>query len=136
MKPHISVLAAVCILAFLGCHANHKACITAVSLNNDCHWGMESGIPFYLPKPLLIVSKNFRYIEEAKVGLTASAPIPESYDDQSKYADVNARTNFNFDGGNGSGGTTTTGVTTRRDKISALHFQPIRCANIAGENTK
>ena len=52
------------------------------------------GIPFYLPKPLLIISKNFRNIEEAKVGLTDSAPIPNYYDDQAKYADLNARTNF------------------------------------------
>ena len=59
--------------------------ITAVSLNPDpcgpeCawFWGMmhhclkekEEGIPFYLPKPLLIVAKNFRNLEEAKVGLT------------------------------------------------------------------
>ncbi len=66
MKPRLSVLAAVCILAFLGCHANHKACIPAVSLNNDCHWGMESGIPFYLPKPLLIVFQNFRFLRKRK----------------------------------------------------------------------
>src|SRR4051794_11599432 len=52
------------------------------------------GIPFYLPKPLLIVSKNFRNIEEAKVGLTDPAPIPGYFDDQAKYADLNARTNF------------------------------------------
>jgi hypothetical protein len=52
------------------------------------------GIPFYLPKPLLIVAKNFRNIEETKVGLTDSAPIPNFFDDQAKYADLNARTNF------------------------------------------
>ena len=46
------------------------------------------GIPFYLPKPLLIVSKNFRNIEETKVGLTDSAPIPNFFDDQAKYADL------------------------------------------------
>ncbi len=71
--------------------------VTAVSLNpcdgDKC--GKEAGIPFYLPKPLLIVSKNFRNIESATVGLTDTAPIPVGYDDQSKYADVNARTNFN-----------------------------------------
>jgi hypothetical protein len=55
---------------------------------------IELGIPFYLPKPLLIVAKNFRNVEEAKVGLTDSAPIPNYLDDQAKYADVNARTSW------------------------------------------
>jgi hypothetical protein len=55
---------------------------------------IELGIPFYLPKPLLIVAKNFRNVEEAKVGLTDSAPIPEYFEDQAKYADVNARTSW------------------------------------------
>ncbi|MFN0054902.1 MAG: hypothetical protein ACKV0T_22250 [Planctomycetales bacterium] len=74
-------------VALIGCH--HPE-ITAVSLSpqNACE---EPGIPFYLPKPLLIISKNFRYIEEAKVGLTDGAPIPNGFDDQSKYGDVNAR---------------------------------------------
>jgi len=63
------------------------------------------GIPFYLPKPLLIVSKNFRNIEETKVGLTDSAPIPNFFDDQAKYADLNARTNFAGLDGNAASGT-------------------------------
>lgn len=99
----------------VGCH--HPT-VTAISLNSDpcgpecgSFWGVlhhclkqkEEGIPFYLPKPLLIVAKNFRNIEETKVGLTDSAPIPNAFDDQSKYADLNARTNFNFDGSGGSG---------------------------------
>lgn len=82
-----------------------RAEVTAVSLNpNDCwaqaqgrgclHGPPEIGIPFYLPKPLLIVAKNFRNVEEAKVGLTDSAPIPNYLDDQAKYADVNARTSW------------------------------------------
>jgi hypothetical protein len=78
-----------------------QAEVTAVSLN-PCdpmaygHGGKpaELGIPFYLPKPLLIVAKNFRNIEEAKVGLTGSAPIPNYLDDQAKYGDVNARTSW------------------------------------------
>jgi hypothetical protein len=91
-----------------GCHAPS---ITAVSLAPHvcderctifkCH-GDPEGIPFYLPKPLLIVAKNFRNIEDAKVGLTDSPPIPNAFDDQSKYADLNARTNFNFDGAGGA----------------------------------
>ena len=32
------------------------------------------GIPFYLPKPLLIVAKNFRNIEETKVGRPIRPP--------------------------------------------------------------
>ncbi|HKB05410.1 MAG TPA: hypothetical protein VKD90_24510, partial [Gemmataceae bacterium] len=79
----------------------HHACtappeITAVSLNpqDGPQFGKEVGVPFYLPKPLLIISKNFRHIETPTVGLTDSAPIPGGFDDQSKYADLNARTNF------------------------------------------
>src|ERR1043166_5564764 len=75
-----------------------QAEVTAVSLNpcdvDKCGRPREAGIPFYLPKPLLIVSKNFRNIEEAKTGLTDSPPIPIGFDDQAKYADLNARTNF------------------------------------------
>src|SRR5947209_20460189 len=84
-----------------GCH--HPS-VTAVSLNPHCcdhHFAFlhdpckePEGIPFYLPKPLLIISKNVRNIEEAKVGLTDTAPIPNYFDDQAKYADLNARTNF------------------------------------------
>ncbi|MBX9585101.1 MAG: hypothetical protein K2X87_32750 [Gemmataceae bacterium] len=70
--------------------------VTAVSLNPcDGHLcGKETGVPFYLPKPLLIVSKNFRNVETMTTGLTDSPPIPGAFDDQAKYADVNARTNF------------------------------------------
>jgi hypothetical protein len=87
--------------------------VTAISMNSSdgCLYGTETGIPFYLPKPLLIVSKNFRNIEEPTTGLTDSPPIPTGYDDQAKYADINARTNFaglnspapaTSDGSNGS----------------------------------
>ncbi len=105
-KPRL-LLALGLVVGAAGC--KHPS-ITAVSLAphvcdarcgaHGCHEEPE-GIPFYLPKPLLIVSKNFRNIEDAKVGLTDSAPIPDVFDDQSKYADLNARTNFNF-GGNGT----------------------------------
>ena len=56
-----------------GCH--HPE-ITAVPLSpqNCTEWG--GGIPFYLPKPLLIIAKNFRNIEEAKVGQMGPVPIP------------------------------------------------------------
>jgi hypothetical protein len=90
--------------------------VTAVSLNPmdcDCHGKhKETGIPFYLPKPLLIVSKNFRNIEDAKTGLTDSAPIPVGFDDQSKYADLNARTNFNGLNGPAAAGLAAVGPST------------------------
>jgi hypothetical protein len=99
------------LVAAVGCH--HPS-ITAVALKPPVcepgcgpfhhHLKEPKGIPFYLPKPLLIVAKNFRNLEDAKVGLTATAPIPNGFDDQSKYADLNARTNFNFDGDGGSSG--------------------------------
>lgn len=71
--------------------------LSAVSLNpaDREKFGQDVGIPFYLPKPLLIISKNFRNIEAPTVGLTGTAPIPGAFDDQSKFADLNARTNFN-----------------------------------------
>ncbi len=77
-------------LAAVGC-CHPK--VTAVPLSA---WNRDEpeGIPYYLPKPLLIIAKNFRYVEEAKVGLTDGAPIPNSFDDQGKYADLNARTNL------------------------------------------
>ncbi|MEM7453397.1 MAG: hypothetical protein AAF456_03475 [Planctomycetota bacterium] len=65
------------------------------------------GIPYYLPKPLLVVAKNVRHIDEAKVGLTGSAPIPGSFDNQADYANLNANVSFpatppDEDGGGGT----------------------------------
>jgi hypothetical protein len=88
--------------------------VTAVALDHYCDHKFpflydpckdHEGIPFYLPKPLLIVAKNFRNIEETKVGLTDSAPIPNFFDDQAKYADLNARTNFSGLDANAASGT-------------------------------
>ena len=59
-----------------------------------------NGIPYYLPKPLLVVAKNVRHIDESKVGLTESAPIPGGFDNQAAYADVKA--NVTVPGGNSS----------------------------------
>jgi hypothetical protein len=103
MRVRLSALGFLsALLAGSGCSiGGHSAClappeISAVSLNPQdgplC--GKETGIPFYLPKPLLIISKNFRNLETPTVGLTDTAPIPGGFDDQSKYADLNARTNF------------------------------------------
>jgi len=38
------------------------------------------GIPYYLPKPYLIISKNIRYIPTPTVGLTQTVPIPSTFD--------------------------------------------------------
>lgn len=109
-------------LAFCGLAGALAGCqhpsVSAVSLNAhhcDHHFAFlydpckePEGIPFYLPKPLLIISKNFRNIEEAKVGLTDTAPIPNFFDDQAKYADLNARTNFAGLDGKGATGTPAT----------------------------
>lgn len=63
--------------------------ITAVGLSpaNRCD---PPGIPYYLPKPLLVVAKNTRHIDESKVGLTAPVPIPAGFDNQAAYADIKA----------------------------------------------
>jgi hypothetical protein len=72
--------------------------VTAVALS-PWNRGEPEGIPFYLPKPLLIVAKNFRYLEEAKVGLTDSAPIPNHFDDQAAYGDLEGNFAFSASGG-------------------------------------
>ncbi len=51
--------------------------ITAVNLNDS---KAPEGIPYYLPKPYLIVCKNVRYIPTPTVGLTETVPIPNSFD--------------------------------------------------------
>jgi hypothetical protein len=97
--------------ALIGC--KHPE-VTAVPLSRwNCH--EPKGIPFYLPKPLLIVAKNFRYVDEATTGLTDSAPIPGYFDDQARYADLNSRATFQRVEGTGTSvqavdqpGTTTT----------------------------
>lgn len=75
-------------VAVCGC-AKNQASVTAVPLSpwNQCE---PEGIPYYLPKPLLVVAKNVRHIDEAKVGLTAPAPIPNAFDNQAAYADLKA----------------------------------------------
>lgn len=63
--------------------------VTAVGLSaaNRCE---PEGIPYYLPKPLLVIAKNVRHIDESKVGLTNPVPIPNAFDSQGSYADVKA----------------------------------------------
>ncbi len=63
--------------------------VTAIGLSpaNRCE---PEGIPYYLPKPLLVIAKNVRHIDEAKVGLTNPVPIPNAFDSQGSYADIKA----------------------------------------------
>lgn len=63
--------------------------ITAVGLSR-ANRGEPAGIPYYLPKPLLVVAKNVRHIDESKVGLSGPAPIPGGFDNQAAYADIKA----------------------------------------------
>ncbi|GAA5506173.1 hypothetical protein [Novipirellula caenicola] len=95
-----SLSAALCV-SMGGCgymqYKHQKPHITArpASPANLCE---APGIPFYLPKPLLVISKNFYHVEDAKVGLTGSAPIPTSFDDQANYAKLDLTGNFSRSG--------------------------------------
>lgn len=71
------------------CHPQITAC-PAGKFNCD---QFCDGIPFYLPKPLLVIAKNFRNIEEAKVGQMGAVPIPDNFDAQGGYGTVNATMN-------------------------------------------
>ena len=71
-----------------GC-AHHAGSITAVPLSLQ-NQGEPDGIPYYLPKPLLIIAKNTRRIDESKVGLTNPVPIPNGFDNQAAYGDIKA----------------------------------------------
>src|SRR5260370_35867923 len=70
--------------------------------------GEPAGIPFYLPKPLLVISKNFYHVEEPKVGLAGPAPIPDSFDKQETYANLSLQGSFSRTSSS-SGGSGTTG---------------------------
>lgn len=78
--------AVVALALAAGCHCRHAE-ITCYSLSNPCE---PEGIPFYLPKPLLVVAKNFRNIEESGYGQLGAATIPNSFDHQAEYADLKA----------------------------------------------
>jgi hypothetical protein len=54
--------------------------ITAVDLDNPT---APEGMPYYLPRPYLIVTRNIHYIPTATVGLTQTAAIPNSFDTSS-----------------------------------------------------
>ncbi len=83
------------LVAISGCsfyrHERPRVTALPASPANQCE---PPGIPFYLPKPLLVISKNFYHVEEATVGLTDSAPIPDSFDAQDKYGSVSLQGSF------------------------------------------
>lgn len=91
MSRPFYLAAGACLLGcglVVGC-AKHRASVTAVPLSpwNQCE---PEGIPYYLPKPLLVISKNVRHIDESRVGLTFPAPIPNGFDNQAAYGDIKA----------------------------------------------
>jgi hypothetical protein len=96
-----------------GC-AKHRASVTAVPLSpwNRCE---PEGIPYYLPKPLLIIAKNVRHIDESKIGLTNPAPIPNGFDNQASYADVKANVTVPSATGSQPGNLGTTALTSSFD---------------------
>src|SRR4051794_10355269 len=51
--------------------------ITAVDI---AHPDVKIGMPYYMPKAYLIVTKNVRYIPTPTVGLTQTVPIPNVFD--------------------------------------------------------
>jgi hypothetical protein len=106
MKARILLLSAVysgCGLVsgslILGCEPS----ITAVNLNDP---KAPEGIPYYLPKPYLVIAKNVRYIPTPTVGLTQTAPIPNSFDSSSTSGKSGGGkgTQGSTSGGSGGGG--------------------------------
>ena len=81
------------------CHPS----ITAVNLTDRTE---QEGIPYYLPKPYLIVSKNIRYIPTPTVGLTQTAPIPNAFDAAASQAAQVSTGNNSANAGGGKGGGT------------------------------
>jgi hypothetical protein len=92
MSPGVNtrVLSMACVvcISLAGCHPYqqlqqpHTFTAMPASAANRCE---PAGIPFYLPKPVLIIAKNFRNVSEARVGETGPPPIPGHFDAQSSY---------------------------------------------------
>lgn len=125
-------VAAVSLLS--GC-ARHqeKPTMTAVGLSptNRCD---PPGIPYYLPKPLLVISKNFRHIDESKVGLTGPVPIPNGFDNQAAYGDLKANVTVPSDNATAAaGGATSTTTTYHVDGDIAAPPPSIVQANLVPE---
>jgi len=80
--------------------------ITAVNL--DPHSGeTQEGIPYYLPKPYLVITRNIRYIPTPTVGLTQTVPIPNSFNNAGSSPAAGGGSGAS--GGNGQGGQGSTG---------------------------
>ncbi len=75
-------------LAGLLVHLGGCSRITAHNLDPSA--GERDGIPFYLPKPYLVVSKNFRHIPTPTVGLTRPAAVPDSFDANARELQIAA----------------------------------------------
>ncbi len=56
------------------------SCSRITARNLDRNANERAGIPFYLPKPYLVVTKNVRHVPAPTVGLTQPAPVPDSFD--------------------------------------------------------
>jgi hypothetical protein len=74
-KNFLGVVWAVGVLSlFWGCAGPQMT-----SVNLDRNSNERDGMPYYLPKPYLFVTKNIRYIPTPTVGLTQTVPIPNSF---------------------------------------------------------
>jgi hypothetical protein len=92
MKNRIMLPLIIVLTNQLGCYHAFKLgnpSVTGVAMSpaNRCE---PTGMAYYLPKPLLVVAKNTRHVDEKKVGLTGAAPIPGGFDNQAAYADLRA----------------------------------------------
>jgi hypothetical protein len=96
-QSRTAVLALIVAIAS-GCCPFSVTAISESELCKDKKFHHAEGIPFYLPKPLLVISKNFYYIEEAKVGLTQPPPIPNLFDNQANFASLNATASISTNG--------------------------------------
>jgi len=116
MNRQFYLAAGTCLLGcgcVFGC-AKHRASVTAVPLSpwNQCE---PEGIPYYLPKPLLVVAKNVRHIDESRVGLTYPAPIPNGFDNQAAYGDIKANVTNPGDSATAAANTGTEAMTAQFD---------------------
>ena len=73
---HPELLCELALVTGIMCGCAHPS-ITAVNLNEK---KAPEGIPFYLPKAYLVISKNVRYIPSQPIGLTQPVSIPSSFD--------------------------------------------------------
>jgi len=108
MLEKLLVVNIVLMTGITGCCCHHTE-VTCYSASDPCE---PEGIPYYLPKPLLIVTKNFRGVEDPGVGQLGVAPIPTTFDNQAQYADVKANISSSVAPSTGSGkdaGTTPAG---------------------------